>query len=167
MIMANICSFSMMVRGKKESIETFKKMMNQTGTVYMGRGAEIDFEDMEEINELNDNDYRCQIDGQTKWSIQSSLIDNAISMRNDIGRWCFGDDIDKTKLSFVTLFEACEQLSLDMECFSEETGIGFQEHYLFIDGKLIKDECVDYSEEYDEDADEWIGEGGFEWDFEI
>ena len=146
--MANICSFNMIVRGKKENIENFKKMMNQDGNVYMGRGAEIDFEDMEE---LNDNDYRCQLNGQTKWSIQSSLIDNAISMREDNGRWSFGD-IDKTKLSFVTLYEACEQLELDMECYSEESDIGFQEHYLFVNGELIKDECVDYSEEYD-DAD--------------
>lgn len=162
--MANICSFSMIVRGKKENIEEFKNMMQQIGTVYIGRGAEIDFEDMEE---LSDSECRCQLDGQTKWSIQSSLIDNAISMRTDINRWSFGD-IDKTKLSFVTLIEACEQLNLDMECYSEESGIGFQEHYMFVNGELIADECIDYSEEYDEDADEWIHEGGFEeWAFEI
>ena len=162
--MANICSFSMIVRGTKENIETFKNMMNQVGTVHMGRGAEIDFEDMEE---LNDNEYRCQIDGQTKWSIQSSLVDDAISMRSNNDMWWFGENVDKTKLSFVTLFEACEQLNMDMECFSEEPGCGFQEHYLFQNGELQKDECVDYSEEYDEDADEWVTEGGFEWDFEI
>lgn len=166
--MANICDFSMVVRGKKENIETFKNMMSQVGTVYMGRGAEIDFEDMEELNELSDNDYRCQLDGQTKWSVMSSLIDNAISMRKDSSRWYFGEDVDKSKLSFVTLFEACEQLNLDMECYSEESGCGFQEHYLFVDGELIEDECVDYSEEYDEEKDEWISTGGFEeWDFEI
>jgi hypothetical protein len=167
MIMANICSFSMMIRGKKENIETFKNMMSQVGTVYMGRGAEISFEDIEEINELSDNDYRCQLDGITKWSIISSLVDNAISMRNDIDKWLFGKNVDKTKLSFVTLFEACKQLNLDMECFSEESGIGFQEHYLFVDGELLKDECVDYFEEYDEDADEYVTEGGFEWNFDI
>lgn len=162
--MANICDFSMAVRGKKENIETFKNMMSQVGMVYMGRGAEIHNEYMEEDDYGN---YRCQIDGCTKWSIQSSLIDNAISMRTNIEKWWFGDDIDKTKLSFVTLFEACEQLNLDMECYSEETGCEFQEHYLFVDGELIVDECVDYSEEYDEDEDEWISTGGFEWDFEI
>ena len=162
--MANICDFSMMIRGKKESIEIFKNMMQQVGTVYMGRGAEIDYEDMEEVE---NGEYRCQLDGQTKWSVQSSLVDNAISMRTDINRWSFGD-IDKTKLSFVTLFEACEQLELDMECYSEECGCEFQEHYLFVNRELLKDECVDYSEEYDEESDEWISTGGFEeWAFEI
>ena len=162
--MANICSFSMVVRGKKENIETFNNMMQQVGTVYMGRGAELDCEDMEE---LSDNNYRCQMLGQTKWSIQSSLIDNAISMRSDSGRWSFGD-IDKSTLSFVTLYEACEQLNLDMECYSEEPGIGFQEHYLYVNGKLLEHECVDYSEEYNEEEDEGISTGGFEnWDFEI
>lgn len=162
--MANICSFIMIVKGKKESIETFRSMMNQDGMVYMGRGADIDFEEMVEVEE---GIYRCQIDGQTKWSIQSSLIDNAISMRTDSSRWSFGD-MDKTKLSFVTLYEACEQLNLDMECYSEESGIGFQEHYLFVNGELLKEECVDYSEEYDEEEGEWIPTGGFEeWTFEI
>jgi len=163
--MANICSFSMVVKGNKENIETFKNMISQEGTVYMGRGAEIDFENMEECDD--DDGFRCQLDGQTKWSIQSSLIDNAISMREDNGRWSFGD-IDKTKLSFVTLFEACEQLNLDMECYSEEPGCEFQEHYLFVNGELLKDECVDYTEQYDEDEDEWVSAGGFgEWVFEI
>lgn len=160
--MANICDFSMKLRGKKENIDTFKNMMNQIGNVYMGRGAEIDFEEFEEIG---DGIFTCQLDGSTKWSVTSSLVDNAISMRKDIDRWYFGDNVDKTKLSFITLFEACEQLNLDMECYSEETGCEFQEHYLFMNGELLEDECVDYSEEYDEETCEWISHGGFEWDF--
>ena len=47
--MANICDFCMMVKGKKESIEQFINMMEQKGNVYMGRGAVINFTDMEEV----------------------------------------------------------------------------------------------------------------------
>jgi uracil-DNA glycosylase family 4 len=80
----------------------------------------------------------------------------------------FGEDVDKTELSFVTLFEACKQLELDMEVYSEECGCGFQEHYLFIDGELVAEECVDYSEEYNEETEEYESSGGFDdWDFEI
>ena len=163
--MANICNFSMMVKGKKENIESFIAMMEQEGNVYMGRGAVINFTDMEEVD---NGKYRCQIDGYTKWSIQSSLIDNAISMRIKPDMWNFGENVDKTKLSFVTLFEACEQLELDMEVYSEECGNCFQEHYLFVDGELVKNECVDYEERYNEDTDEYESIGGFDsWDFEI
>lgn len=183
--MANICSFSMKVKGTKENIEKFIDMMKQKGTVWMGRGAGVDFTDMEEVE---NGKYRCQIDGDTKWSVVSSMVLNAVSMRENPDMWFFGDDIDKTKLSFVTLFEACEQLKLDMEVYSEECGCGFQEHLMFIDGKIVADECVDY-QEYDLDEyetkeeaeevleiditdDEWddgvVVRGGFDsWDFEI
>ncbi len=162
--MANICNFSMVVKGKKENIEQFIDMMGQKGTVWMGRGAEVDFTDMEEVE---NGKYRCQIDGDTKWSVVSSMVLNAVSMRENPDMWFFGDDIDKTKLSFVTLFEACEQLNLAMEVYSEEAGNGFQEHYLFDEGQLMIDETVDYTEEYNEETDEYETSGGFVWDFEI
>ena len=66
------------------------------------------------------------------------------------------------------MLEACEQLNLDMEVYSEEPGCGFQEHYVFADKVLVVNESVDYTEEYDEENDEWVSEGGFEdWSFEI
>ena len=96
--MANICSFSMMVKGKKENIEQFVDMIEQKGTVWMGRGAVVYFTDMEEAE---NEKYRCKIDGETKWSIQSSMVDNAISMRTEPNNWSFGEDVDKTELSFI------------------------------------------------------------------
>lgn len=163
--MANICNFSMMVKGKKKNIEQFIDMIEQKGTVWMGRGAVVDFTDMEEIK---NGEYRCQIDGNTKWSVQSFMVSNAISMRTEPNKWNFGENVDKTKLSFVTLFEACKQLELDIEVYSEECGCGFQEHYLFIDEELVVEECVDYSEEYNEETEEYESSGGFDdWDFEI
>lgn len=162
--MANICNFSMLVKGKKENIEQFINMMEQKGTVWMGRGANVYSQDMEE---LENGKCRCQIDGDTKWSVQSSMVDNAISMRTEPERWSFGNT-DKTKLTFVTMFEACNQLQLDMEVYSEECGVGFEEHFIFIDGELIIDECVDIVEKYNEETMEYERYGGFgDWDFEI
>ena len=181
--MANICDFSMVVKGKKENIEKFINMMEQKGNVWMGRGAMVNRIDIEEFENGN---YRCQIDGETKWSVISSMVDNAISMRTEPEKWYWGED--KSKLSFVTLYEACEQLELDMEVYSEEPGCEFQEHYLFVDGNLVTDECVDYIEYYLDEYetkeeseeeleikitdDEWndgvVVRGGFDsWDFEI
>lgn len=181
--MANMCNFSMCVKGKHDDIEKFYDAMLQKGNIYMGRGADA------EIN-YEDDDNMAFIDGWCKWSIQSALIYNAISMRTEPDRWWFGDNFDVTQLEFITLWEACEKWNLDMEVYSEECGCCFQEHYVFIDGNIICDDCIDYYEycigDYDtkEDAEreleikitdeEWnsgedfISRGGFEnWNFEI
>ena len=163
--MANICDFNMVVKGKKENIEQFLDMMEQKGTVWMGRGAMVNRIDIEEVE---NGKYRYQIDGDTKWSVKSSMILNAVSMRENPDMWFFGEGVDKTKLSFVTLFEACEQLELAMEVYSEELGDGFHEHYLFDEGQLMISEIVEYTEEYNEETEEYESSGGFDcWDFEI
>ena len=162
--MANICDFQMVLTGSEKNIETFKEMMQRIGTIHMGDGAEIDNDDMEEID---DDFYRCELEGSVKWSVKSALVDSAIAMRTNPDEFYFGD-IDVSNISFITLFEACKQLNLDMEYYSIEGGCESQEHCLLIDGVLIEDECIEYSEEYDEDTDEWVSTGGFgEWEFAI
>ena len=179
--MANICSFSMCVKGTHENIESFYNAMSQNGKIYMGRGAdaEIRYEDEED---------RAFIDGWCKWSIQSALIDNAISMRTEPNIWSFGD-VDASTLEFITLFEACERWNLAVEAYSEECGCCFQEHYIIENEDLLCDDCVEWNEyclddyETKEEAEqeleieitdeEWneggfISRGGFEeWTFEI
>lgn len=181
--MANLCSFSMCVKGKHEDIEAFYNAMSQKGNIYMGRGADA------EIN-YEDEENTAFIDGWCKWSIQSALINNAISMREEPNIWHWGENVDVSSLEFITLFEACKKWNLDMEVYSEEGGCCFQEHYVVVNGDLICDECVDWQEYYigeyetkeeaeneleieitDEEWDsgeEYISRGGFEnWDFEI
>lgn len=178
--MANICSFSMKVRGKHEDIEKFYNAMSQNGNIWMGRGAEA------EIN-YDDEAGTAMIDGWCKWSIQSALIDNAISMRTKPEMWAFGNaDVDS--LMFITLLEATEKWNLVMEVYSEESGCCFQEHYVFDNGEVLCDDCVDYEEywfddyetkeeaeaelEIDITDEEWVEGfsscGGFsEWSFDI
>lgn len=141
--MANICSFSMYVRGKSEDIQSFYDAMRQNGNIYMGRGADAQL--------IMEDDGYARIEGWCKWSIKSALIDNAVSMRTNPGMWWFGDNVDASKIEFVTLDEACEKWNLDMEVYSEEPGCCFQEHYMFIDGYMVLEECVDYYEYYIEE----------------
>ena len=181
--MANICSFSMFVRGEVENIKSFYNAMTQNGNVYMGRGADAEVY-------IDAEDKIAHINGWCKWSIQSALIDNAESMRTNPNMWWWGEGVDVSKLEFITLFEACKRWNIDMEVYSEEGGCCFQEHYVVVNGDLICDECVewneycldDYANKEDAEADwgieitdeEWnsgecfISRGGFEsWDFEI
>lgn len=183
--MANICSFSMKVRGEHDNIEKFYNAMMQNGNVYMGRGADA------EIN-YNDEDDTAHIDGGCKWSIVSAMVDNAISMRSNPDRWWWGDSVDYKSLEFITLWEACKRWNIDMEVYSEESGCCFQEHFVVVNGDLICEECVEWNEYWIDDYetkeeaedelgieitdDEWASglkegrftRGGFEsWDFEI
>ena len=180
--MANICSFSMCVKGKRISdIEQFYDAMSQNGNIYMGRGAEAEIK-------YAAGKVRAYIDGWCKWSIQSALIDNAISMRWEPERWAF-HGVNVNELEFVTLLEATKKWNLVVEVYSEEPGCEFQEHYIFDNGIIVEDECVEYCEfwldDYDtkEEAEEAFGfkitdeewesgdiicRGGFEeWEFVI
>ena len=137
--MANICNFQMHIKGdSRQLLETFKNMISQRGNTWMGRGAVIYHEIM---NETGYGKWVAAFHGDVKWSVKSALIDNAESMRKQPDMWYFGDKVDSSELKFITLFEACEQLGLDMEVFSYEDEIKFQEHYLFKDGKVIRAEC--------------------------
>lgn len=159
--MANICDFSMRVKGTKENIDKFYNALRQKGNVWIGRGTfdtDIQYEPTSEIDI-----FYADIYGGTKWSIYSSLIHNAISMRTEPDTWYWGENKNPNDYEFITLWEACEKYSLDMEVYSSECGCAFQEHFMYVNGKQFE-ECVDYYEfdveEYDtkEEAEEDLGE---------
>lgn len=180
--MANICSFSMCVKGTHENIEKFYNAMCQDGNIYVGRGADAQIK-------YDDEDGVAFIDGWCKWSIISAMVDNAISMRTEPNMWGWGKGVDASKLEFITLWEACGRWNIDMEVYSEEPGCCFQEHYLVVDGQVVYEDCVEWNEydlddyETKEEAEEeleikitdeeweeggFISRGGFEeWEFEI
>ena len=51
------------------------------------------------------------------------------------------------KKEIINLIES-ERLNLDIEVYSEECGMCFQEHYVILKGDLVCDECVDWCEYY-------------------
>ena len=179
--MANICSFSMCVKGKHDDIEKFYNAMSQSGNIWMGRGADAEID-------YDDDEGKAQIDGWCKWSVSSAMISNAVSMRTEPNIWAFSQR-EKNDLEFITLIEATEKWNLVVEVYSEEPGCEFQEHYVFDNGNVLCDECVDYYEFWTDDYntkeeveeaygikitdEEWesgdtICRGGFEeWEFEI
>ena len=159
--MANQCDFSMRVNGKHENIEMFFGALTQKDKVWMGRGAVADIE-------YYDEDNMATIEGWCKWSIQSALIDDAIEMQKQKetgkGRW-LPSEINAVD-EFLTLFEACQKYHVNMEVYSSEVGCEFQEHFKYENGDIV-DESTDYTEIFDEDSQEWVGTGGYSWDFDL
>lgn len=183
--MANLCDFEMRVKGRNINMKKFMDALTQKNNIYIGRGADacIDYDDEEDESEEN----TATVSGYCKWSIWSSLIDNAVSMRKTPKAWYH--EKGEENLTFITLIEASTIYDLDIEVFSSEPGVGFEEHYYIEKGNMINDECVDYTEIYvgefetkeeaeeeyeikipDEEwdnADDYIKRGGFNWDFKI
>lgn len=160
--MANLCDFTMRVNGKnKESIEKFRAaLMQEDKNLWMGRGAEVT---SQSCWCLSDGRVSAEFEGYVKWSIQSALIDDALSMRTQkesgTGYW---GDIDDIK-DFITLCEATERFNVTVEVFSKEPGCCFQEHYIIANGDFICNETAEYYEDYNEDMGEYEESGGFDY----
>ena len=158
--MANWCEFSMRVKGKLENVESFFNALTQNDTVWIGRGATAS------IKYVKNN--IAIINGWCKWSIQSALIDNAISMReqDEVGKgiW-YQPEINKVR-EFLTLFDACEKYHVNMELYSRRVEAEFEEHVKYENG-IIVNECTKYTEIFDENSEEWVCTGGYKWSFDL
>ena len=189
--MPNYCYYSMCVKGTKENVEEFIKVIQadydySTMTFSHDRHLFRVFEaEYDEIERLDKYMYQVVIQGNCAWSVSSCMLDN--------GSYGYYEDCKKrfpNEFRGTTLPIESERLGLDIEVFSEECGMCFQEHYVILNGKLIVDECEDWNEYYlcdyntKEEAEETLGikitdeewngdedfisRGGFgEWNFTI
>jgi hypothetical protein len=136
--MANICSFEMHLRGSEENIKAMVDALEQKGDIWVGRGAEIFIMAEEDMG----NDYYVECIGDTKWSIQNSLIDDAHSMERQRttgeGCWCWEGNIKDVK-EFLDIFEACARFHVNMEAYSREEGMEIVEHMKFENGVITNE----------------------------
>lgn len=179
--------YSMCVKGKRENVEEFIKVI-QSGYDYGTMEFDYDrhffrvFEAYyDKIEKLGDDMSQVVIKGNCAWSVNSCMFEDGY-----YGRW---KTEYKNEFRGTTLPIESERLGLDIEVFSEECGMCFQEHYVIINGDVIINECVDWEEycideyetkeEAEEDLgieitdEEWeehefISRGGFgDWNFDI
>ena len=185
--MPNYCGYSMCVKGTKENVEEFIKVikadydygtMEFTHDRHLYRVFEADYD---EIEEIFDGTYQVIINGDCAWSVNSCMFENGYH-RNFKER--FPDNCKGTTVPIES-----ERLGLDIEIFSEECGMCFQEHYIVRKGVVEVSDCVDWYEyckdDYETKAeaeaeleieitdeewnshDSYIMRGGFDWDFTI
>ena len=145
--MANMCWVEMELVGGKQNLIDFIRALNQEGNVWVGRGMEASYDELKEIYP-GSGKYTTRVYGDTKWSINSSMIDNAISMNHQKetgeGPWA---EIDKETLTeFLTLEQACKRFSVHLEAFSSEPGCEFEEHIIIKAGLMQLNDSVDMQE---------------------
>lgn len=186
--MPNICIYSMCVKGKKESIEEFIKVIQANydyGTMefsYDRHLFRVFSADENEIEQVGDDLYEVIINGDCAWSVSSCMFESNYysNLKRD-----FPNEFRGTTLQLES-----KRLELDIEVYSEESGCCFQEHYIIRNGDIEVYDCVDWYEYYigdyetkaeaEEDLniaitdEEWnsgedfISRGGFgSWDFTI
>lgn len=125
--MPNYCSYDMKIRGTKENCKKWhSKMTDYNEANHFFRFFDATIYDEGGTDELY---YMC-ICGDCAWSLETCCRDSGYSE---------GVDLFAVNTS---------ELSLIMEAWSTEPGMGFQEHYIYDKGQCIADECENYSEWY-------------------
>ena len=118
--MPNYCNYTMKIKGMKEKCDRWlDKLRDYDEDNHFWRIFESEVYD----EGGTENDYYMCISGYCAWSLESCC---------------------RSGYTEEDLFEKnTRQFGLVMEAWSEEPGIGFQEHYIYNKGDCIKDECVD------------------------
>lgn len=123
--MANLCDFSIKIRGTKASCEKWLALMESYE-------KEQHFYRMEDVYvseaDGTEEEYFMVLHGCCAWSLETCCRASGYS-------------------EGVDLFAVhTKELNLVMEAWGEETGMGFQEHYIYQNGICLTDECADYYE---------------------
>ena len=136
--MANSCDFEMKVKGKGENVRELIKLIEDNALDVSEErcfGGWID-NIMFDI-EYNPSEKTCIgiITGECKWSVLLSLLGAEGSyfdkMKND------GDESNVTCLEIES-----QRLGVEIEIYSSEYGVGFEEHFLIRNGVLEINECI-------------------------
>lgn len=142
--MPNYCNYEMKVTGTKESVDEFINIIqadyhiSENGTCDCDRHFWRVFEaDVYESGYQGDK-YYANLGGYCAWSVYCCMFDGEDTYNED----CNGEG--GTSLDIET-----ERLNLTVEIYSEEPGLGFEEHYVFVNGKLVVDEIKNDLKEYD------------------
>ncbi|MGN8644208.1 hypothetical protein ACTQZR_12885 [Catenibacterium mitsuokai] len=145
--MPNLCDYSMKIVGKKEDIADFIEVMQCdydyenyefSFNRHMGGRVFEAIEDSEGIT-LENGKYSIEIYGNCAWSVQACMTDGNFTYYKEF-KDEYGDNSRSTTLQLES-----ERLHLDIEVYSNEIGIGFQEHYLIKEGHTKISESVDFS----------------------
>lgn len=144
--MANICFYMMKVTGKKENVDKFMQYINDYSIPNHFKRMEIDADFDEE--DLGDGNIARILNGNCACSLESAGILNRFDL-------------------FANAIALC---NVNMEAWSEESGLAFQEHFIYEYGKPAVRKCTDWTEYYysgELPFDEWCKENDLPSDIEL
>ena len=152
--MANDCYYQMKAVSKdKAALERLLKIMQyQDDEYYIYRCFSAEEYDKDEVEDF----FVSYIDGDVAWSCDKWFNAEDEEVPNEDGNGAH----------LIRLDVLCEKLKIGMEVWSQEPGVGFEEHYIVhADGKIIVNDCEDWHEIWEdedgEELDQPEEEGGF------
>lgn len=147
--MPNICIGTVKVRGYKDNVEEFTRII-QSKYDYDKPDMEFHKPHFWRVFEAYIASYEtygllavAEYDISCAWSVAACMLPGKFSYYDDTK-----DGINGIKTYGTHLLEIGKKLNLDVEIFSSEPGVGFQEHYRIQSGIMCEDECTEYHELY-------------------
>lgn len=126
--MPNLCDYLMRIKGNKENVYEFhKRMGDYEAPNHLWRMFETD---ICEERDNGDGTITIDVGGSCAWSIETCCRASGYS-----------GGIDLLEVN-------SRELNLEIESWSDESGMCFQEHYLYKNGECLIDDCVDWTELY-------------------
>lgn len=155
--MPNICDFDMKVEGRKKDIDTFAEWLDADYNYYVDDSgvprAECSsdhhfhrvFNVYRDESDAKEDEITTElIYGDCAWSVAVCMLRHSGSSYYNRG----ADDVFRYIYNDIDLVESSWLLHLKIEVYSKEPGMCFAEHYLIDNGKMIIDDCTEYSELY-------------------
>lgn len=182
--MPNYCNYAMRVKGSVESIDEMeKRLKDYDNKPHFWRVFDADrTDDVSAVPDGDDADMVTEFSGYCAWSVFSCMCEGEGTYATD-----FADKGVSTSLS-----KTAKELGLEIEVYSEEPAIGFAEHFRYdANGNALAEDETEYEEvwwdrdEYETFADldaeygltergvseeqfgdeDWVGIGGYEWEW--
>lgn len=127
--MANWCEFDIRIVGSEENCKLFQLIIQGEHEKKFSRvfNAWVVYEE-----QCSDR-YMMELSGNCAWSVACAM--NKEKHNPD-------------ELACATLQGLSAELCLAVEVYAREPGVGFAEHYWFVNGEMKAEECVDYTETY-------------------
>jgi hypothetical protein len=152
--MPNICIGSIRVRGYKDNVDEFTRIIQSKYDYYNPNAVfhKPHFWRIFNAPIINYETYglvaMAEYDIECAWSIRCCMLPGEHTYYNE-----FLENTDGIKRYGTNILEIGKKLNLDIEIFSYEAGNEFQEHYRVSSGIMTKDECTGYHGLYIGDYD--------------
>ena len=155
--MANYCDYEMVIIGYPNNVGEFLNIIRnpynygdiyffKNPTPHLYRVFETYIDDYEIYNNYL---VKMKLSGYCAWSVHICMMEGLGSYHGDHHGYGWESNKPKSTMDYITagtsLIQLCKNLNLYVECYSDEPGMCFQEHYVIDNfGKvLVEDEKDD------------------------
>lgn len=141
--MPNLCDINIIVRGRKEAVEKFSNAISTNYNSNYDKFCRIFQSDISENDSYGLVDYQ-KYNVTCEWSAFCCMRRGQYSYYDDVKN----DHEQSSDINVTCIEELSEKYGIEVELWSQEPGMEFEEHYHIKNGKILCDDCHEFSEVY-------------------